>query len=137
MEHLPLLRRETDVIADAEDNWDTEDLKIKGGSWKNVTLAGFEALKKVADGNATAFVWQDEGRFKSTGTFEFNGDHTDFQPLQIDKISAQMILKLHEAIEKPENRAKLEEWIGKGRGHFGAIWEMTQERVTITGFKSR
>jgi hypothetical protein len=109
----------------------------KGGTWKNVTLASFEALQKVAEGNATSFVWGDEGRFKSTGSFEFNGDHKDFQPLLIDKVSAQMMLTLHGALEKPENKAKFETWVGKCRGHFGYLFELTQERVNITGFTSR
>lgn len=124
-------------VNDAEDEFVYEDLKAKGGTWKNVTLASFEALKKVAEGNATFFVWGDEGRFKRTGTFEFNADHHDFQPLAIDKISAQMMLKLHEALEKSENKKKFEDWIGKCRGHFAHMWNLTQERVSITGFSSR
>ena len=106
----------------------------KGGTWTNVTLASFDALQKVAEGNATSFVWADEGRFKSTGSFEFNEAHNDFQPLLIDRVSAQMMLKIFSALEKPENQTKFKDWISKHRGTFGALWELTQERVTITGF---
>ncbi|MBS7703282.1 hypothetical protein [Chelatococcus asaccharovorans] len=107
-----------------------------GGTWRNCTIASWEALLEASGGNARAFVWPDEGRFKRTGSFEFNADHQGFQPLLIDKISADMIRALHDALQKPENQAKLREWIGKCRGHFAKIWELTQERVTIMGFRA-
>lgn len=106
----------------------------KGGTWRDCTLASMDALRQAANGNARAFVWPDEGRFKRTGSFEFNGAHAEFQPLLIDKISADMMLALHDALNEA-NQAKFTDWIGKGRGYFGALWEMTQERVTITGFR--
>jgi hypothetical protein len=108
-----------------------------GGTWRNCTTASWPALVEAANGDAKAFVWPDEGRFKRTGSFTFNIAHSGFQPLLIDKITADMILALHNALQKPENQAKLRDWIARGRGQFGAIWEMTQERVKISGFTSR
>lgn len=120
---------------DPFDLHETEENR-KGGTWNNVVLGSWEAILKAASGDAQAFVWIDEGRFKRTGSFEFNAQHHDFQPLLVDKISAQMIVALHDVL-KPENQAKIQTWVGKSRGHFAMIWELTQEKVTITGFKSR
>lgn len=120
-----------------DDHEDTRHLLKAKASWRNCTLGSFEALKDAASGNAKAFVWPDEGEFRGS-TWHFNDAHRgEYEPLLIDKITADMMLKLHDALEKETNQAKFQEWIGKGRGHFGKLWEMTQERVTITGFKSR
>jgi hypothetical protein len=119
-----------------DDHEDTRQAIKSRSGWINVTLASFPMLQEASSGNAKAFVWPDEGMFKGQ-TWHFNDAHKDeFEPLLIDKISASMMIKLHDALEKPENQAKFQEWIGKGRGHFGKLWEMIQERVTITGFKS-
>ncbi|MEJ6846813.1 hypothetical protein V3589_11410 [Sinorhizobium fredii] len=121
---------------DAFDLAESEETVAKGGTWRNCTLASWPGLRDAAEGNAKAFVWADEGRFKKTGTFEFNQRHAEFQPLLIDKVSASMMVKLHDALNAA-NQAKFEDWVGKDRGHFAALWEMTAERVTVTGFPSR
>lgn len=120
------------------DAFDLHETKegLTGGTWTNVTVASWQALNEAASGNAKAFVWPDEGRFKRTGSFEFNEDHQDFQPLLIDKITASMMLKLHDSLNN-ENQEKFKDWVSKGRGQFAFLWEITLERVTITGFTSR
>lgn len=119
------------------DHEDTRQAMKSKATWLNCTLASFETLKEAASGNAKVFVWPDEGEFKGQ-TWHFNDAHRGkFEPLLIDKISADMMIAAHDAISKPENQQKFEDWIGKGRGHFGAMWELTQKTVKITGFKSR
>ena len=54
----------------------------------------------------------------------------------IDKISADMLLTLHNALNA-ENQARFKDWVSQNRGTFAALVEMARERVTITGFKGR
>ncbi|QPC87113.1 hypothetical protein GA830_10440 [Mesorhizobium sp. NBSH29] len=102
-------------------------------SWKDCTMASFDVLKSIADGLSTAFVWPDEGEFRGE-TWHFNDAHAGaFDPLLLDRSTARMMLTLHDALND-QNQTKFREWVGKGRGEFGALWEMTMERVKIKGF---
>lgn len=103
--------------------------------WQNCTLASFEALQTAAAGDAQMFVWPDEGEFRGE-VWLFNEAHeAEFEPLLIDRTSAAMMMALHDALSET-NAARFREWVGKHRGNFGALWEFTQERVTLNGFRS-
>lgn len=97
-------------------------------SWPDCTLASFEKLQLAADGDAQVFTWPDEGQFNRNDNWDFNDAHKDFEPLLIDKISARMMLRLHMSLNET-NQRKFEEWIGKGRGHFAFMWELTEKHV--------
>jgi hypothetical protein len=112
-----------------------ENDKPRAGTvYTKCTLASWEALVEASEGNAKAFVWPGEGEFTRTGSFAFNAHHRDFQPLLIDRVSASMMRALHDALNEA-NQARLKTFVAADRGHFGYVWEMTQERVTITGFR--
>ena len=117
------------------DNEDTLGRKTKV-RWRNCILASFTGLQEAASGNAQAFVWPDEGAFAGS-IWDFNTQHQEqFEPLVVDKINAGMMIALHDALSD-QNQAKFQEWVGQSRGHFAYLWELTQQRVTITGFKGR
>jgi cytochrome c556 len=119
-----------------DDHEDTRQALKSSASWRNCTMASFEALAEAANGNARVFVWPDEGEFRGK-TWHFNDQHRDeFEPLLIDQVTASMMKTLHDALNET-NQAKFKDWVGKGRGHFAKLWEITEKRVTITGFKSR
>ena len=106
--------------------------------WPNAVLASFEVLKQSAQSHQfKGLVWPDEGEFHGEAWI-FNEAHAgEYEPLVLDIITASMMLALHDALEKPENQAKFKEWIGKSRGHFAKLHELTMEKVQITGFKSK
>lgn len=120
---------------DALDLGETEKRLPPSASFRNCTIASFEMLEEAADGRAKAFIWPDEGAFTKAGNFRFNADHSDFEPLLIDKLSASMMLTLYRALNET-NQKIFRQWVTAGRGEFAALFEMTQERVTITGFST-
>lgn len=103
--------------------------------WVDVEQARFEKLRAISDGerSAMAFVWPDEGSFFEDGmTWAFNDDHAEFQPLLVDRIAAQMITAVHEALSSDENKAKLRRLVENDRGGFGAVFEIAEKTVTIS-----
>lgn len=93
--------------------------------WKNVVLATWELIREIAEErNSRAFVWPDEGEFNGD-TFRFNEKHEGFEPLIIDIQTANVMVAVHDGLEKPQNKTKFEDWVGKGRGHFGSLVELS------------
>ena len=93
--------------------------------WKGCSFAEYNFIKSIRD-NKTAdlIVWPDEGEFDAAGIWRFNEKHEGFEPLLMDMTTANMLVLVHEAFQKEENRAKFVEWIAKGRGHFAKIMEI-------------
>ena len=105
--------------------------------WKDCRFASIDVIRDCANGRFSNLVWPDEGFFLGTGSFQFNDEHQgEFEPLLMDKITADMFLAVYGALDD-ERRAKFVDWIAKDRGHFGAVFEMAQQAITIVGFKSK
>lgn len=105
--------------------------------WNDCAYASIEVIRDCANGKFRSLVWRDEGIFLSTGSFQFNDHHRGmFEPLLMDKVTADMFLAAHDALDD-ERRAKFVDWVAKDRGHFGAVFEMVQQAVSIVGFSSR
>lgn len=105
--------------------------------WKDCRFATIDVIRDCANGKFRSLVWRDEGIFLGTGSFQFNDHHQGmFEPLLMDKITADMFLAVHDALDD-ERRAKFIDWIARDRGHFGAVFEMVQQAVVIEGFTSK
>ena len=92
--------------------------------WEGCSYASYAViLTAIETKTAQYFVWPGEGRFDDHGRFQFNKDHKGFEPLLIDIVSAQMIIKVHDAVSD-ENKVKLRDRLIKSRGHFGGIMEI-------------
>lgn len=109
--------------------------KKKPERWWDCRFASFDVIRDASEGRFRHLVWPDEGEFDAEGAFIFNEAHQGFEPLFVDKVSADMMLAVFKAVA-PARQKQLEEWIPKSRGHFGSFWELTQRCVTIKGFTS-
>jgi hypothetical protein len=95
----------------------------------SVVLASYEGLKNVCTSGYAAFVWPDEGDFTDS-KWRFNEAHEgQFEPLLIDKVTANAMVTVHDALNAA-NQAKFEDWVGRHRGNFANLVEMTWERVS-------
>lgn len=93
-----------------------------------IAMASMEAIRAiVAERQATALVWNDEGEFVDD-VFVFNEKHDGFEPLIVDLTTASIMCQVADAISD-ENKAKLAEWVGKGRGHFAKVYEISMKAV--------
>lgn len=100
-----------------------------------IVWASFECLQLiVATHLALAFVWPDEGQFRPCGHFQFNEDHAGFEPLLVDPTTAQAVTVVFDALQKDANREKAQAWIGKDRGHFGAMVNFCWSKVRPAGW---
>jgi hypothetical protein len=99
-----------------------------------VVLADFNALQHMVENHAgQAFVWPDEGSFVD-GIWRFNDAHAgQYEPLWIDPTTASLMVKVHAALIRPENKVKFERWVSKGRGQFGYMVEFCWKRAKAPG----
>lgn len=104
--------------------YDTVEMILDG---HKVQLASLEALQA---GGACAFVWANEIEFVKDNKWKFNAAHAgEYEPLWIDPTTAGMLVKIYDALQKPENKAKFADWVSKDRGNFAYLVEMGWSRV--------
>ena len=96
-----------------------------------VKFASIEALREIVEEKeAIKFVWPEEGGFASkSGAWYFNKDHKEFQPLWVDMSTANLLVKIADALSN-DNRPKFEAALAADRGSFcywvDAGWDMVK-----------
>lgn len=107
------------------------DLRYLKRPWKGAVFCTLEVIEEIhISGQAVAVVWPDEGKFEGK-LWHFNEKHEGFEPLLIDRITAGAMLSVHNNL-KPENQAKLKDWVQRCRGHFAKMHELCMENVTFS-----
>ncbi|MDW9491722.1 hypothetical protein [Sinorhizobium meliloti] len=108
------------------------DLRYLKKPWKGVAFCDLDLIRSIHAGEigATAVVWPDEGKFEGK-LWHFNEKHEGFEPLLIDRITAGAMISVHDNL-KPENQAKLKDWVQRCRGHFAKMYELCMENVTFS-----
>lgn len=119
-----------DIVTDAFDFTELDrDMGLLPKKWKNVVFGSWALIQEIAkERSAKAFVWPDEGKFVGPD-FQFNTNHTGYEPLIVDIQTANAMVTIHDALAKAGNRVKMEEWTGKGRGHFASMVEYTWRAI--------
>lgn len=94
-----------------------------------VSLASVDRLRRIATTKCgEAFVWPNEGEFSDSG-WKFNDTCQDFQPLWVDPTNANLLVKVHDRLEKTENQQKFQSMIADDRGTFGFLVEESWKLV--------
>jgi hypothetical protein len=108
-----------------------QDLRFLKKPWTGSKFCTLDRIRSIAEGNRPTggFVWPDEGEFRGS-VWYFNENHEGFEPLLIDRISASAIITVYDALNEA-NKAKMKEWLAKSRGHFGKMYEISMEKVTV------
>lgn len=105
---------------------------MKKKAWNDVWVANFDLLKKIADGDVgcTLFVWPDEGSFDETDLSKwfFNSEHSKFEPLMIDRFSANVMMTVYNALGDRQ-RSDFRKRIEMCRGNFALVYEFSMARV--------
>lgn len=103
-------------------------------------IASYAAVRMVVkQGGYATLVWAGEGKFKSKGKnkskqFVFNAEHRGLQPMLLDGLSANAIVKVHDGLEdNPEMQARMEQELAESRFKFLKWHDICFKCVKIGG----
>lgn len=102
-----------------------------------IATAAFDQLKEIVRSKTLkAFVWPDEGEFKTvTGggddvsVWTFDNRHAGFEPLYVDPTTANLLVHVHDALTQDDLKEKFRSWVAENRGTFAALVEFCWSRA--------
>lgn len=98
-------------------------LEIKSG--QGVVFASIERLTEIVEGDSyLCFVWPDEGSFDEKGYFQFNEGYGEFEPIIVDRTTANAMKVVYKAII-PAKQEIFAQRVAKNRANFCKMVDLT------------